>query len=77
MNGGYFFGLVWCGSGILNGSISYGTLTAVLQLIGQIQQPFANVTSYLPKCYAMLASAERLCELENLDEDNCGQNAMT
>lgn len=77
MNGGYFFGLVWCGSGILNGSISYGTLTAVLQLIGQIQQPFANVTSYLPKYYAMLASAERLCELENLDEDNCGQNAMT
>ena len=70
MNGGYFFGLIWCGTGILYGSISYGTLTAVLQLVGQIQQPFASITGYLPKYYSMLASAERLMELENLKKDN-------
>ena len=33
MQGGYLFGFVWCGFGILNGSISYGTLAAVLQLV--------------------------------------------
>ncbi|MDE6664726.1 MAG: ABC transporter ATP-binding protein/permease [Ruminococcus sp.] len=70
MNGGYFFGLIWCGTGILYGNISYGTLTAVLQLVNQIQQPFANITGYLPKYYSMLASAERLIELENLKKDN-------
>ncbi|MDE6426752.1 MAG: ABC transporter ATP-binding protein/permease [Ruminococcus sp.] len=70
MNGGYFFGLIWCGTGILYGSISYGTLTTVLQLVNQIQQPFANITGYLPKYYSMLASAERLMELENLKKDN-------
>lgn len=70
MNGGYFFGLIWCGTGILYGKISYGTLTAVLQLVNQIQQPFANITGYLPKYYSMLASAERLIELENLKKDN-------
>ncbi|MCM1316171.1 MAG: ABC transporter ATP-binding protein/permease [Alistipes senegalensis] len=70
MNGGYFFGLIWCGTGILYGKISYGTLTAVLQLVNQIQQPFANITGYLPKYYSMLASAERLMELENLKKDN-------
>ncbi|MDE5569187.1 MAG: ABC transporter ATP-binding protein/permease, partial [Ruminococcus sp.] len=70
MNGGYFFGLIWCGTGILYGSISYGTLTAVLQLVNQIQQPFANITGYLPKYYSMLASAERIMELENLKKDN-------
>lgn len=69
MNGGYFFGLVWCGVGILQGRISYGTLTAVLQLINQIQQPFANVTGYLPKYYSMCASAERLMELEALPKE--------
>ncbi|MDE6834871.1 MAG: ABC transporter ATP-binding protein/permease [Ruminococcus sp.] len=70
MNGGYFFGLIWCGIGILNGKISYGTLTEVLQLVNQVQQPFANITGYLPKYYSMLASAERLIELENLKKDN-------
>ncbi|MDE5936859.1 MAG: ABC transporter ATP-binding protein/permease, partial [Ruminococcus sp.] len=49
MNGGYFFGLIWCGIEIFNEKISYGTLTAVLQLVNQIQQPFANITGYLPK----------------------------
>lgn len=70
MNGGYFFGLIWCGMGILYGKISYGTLTAVLQLVNQIQQPFANITGYLPKYYSMLASAERLMELETLKKDS-------
>lgn len=59
---GYLFGFIWCGLGILEGNITYGTLTAVIQLIGQIQTPFANVGSTFPKYAAMLASAERLME---------------
>ena len=43
---------------------TYGTLLAVLQLIGQIQNPFANITGYLPRYYAMCGSAERLKEIE-------------
>lgn len=69
MNGAYVFGAVFCGYGILTGTMSYGTFTAVLQLIGQIQNPFANITGYLPKYYAMLASAERLMEAERYEED--------
>ena len=60
---GYIFGFTWCGLGILNGRISYGTMTAVIQLIGQIQTPFANMGSTFPKYASMLASAERLIEL--------------
>ena len=66
MNGIYIVGVLYCGHGILTGRISYGTLTAVTQLISQIQTPFANITGYLPRYYAMLASAERLMEAENL-----------
>jgi len=60
---GYLFGFVWCGVGILEGRITYGTLTAVLQLVGQIQTPFANIGNTLPKYASMIASAERLMEI--------------
>ncbi len=63
IQGGYIFGFAWCGVGIMEGRISYGTLTAVIQLIGQIQTPFANIGSTFPKYSQMLASAERLMEI--------------
>ncbi len=73
MNGAYVLGAVFCGYGILTQTMSYGNLMAVLQLIGQIQNPFANITGYLPKYYAMLASAERLMEAEGFADDCAGE----
>lgn len=69
INGMYLFGVCYCGWGIMTGTVSYGTLTAVTQLISQIQSPFANITGYLPRIYAMTASAERLMEIESFDND--------
>lgn len=70
MQCGYLFGFTWCGIGILEGRLTYGTLTAVLQLIGQIQTPFASMGSAFPKYTSMLASAERLMEItEKAPED--------
>lgn len=69
MNGMYLLGVAYGGYGIINGTVSYGTLMAILQLIGQIQSPFANITGYLPRFYAMTASAERLIEAENFADD--------
>ena len=70
MSGMYLLGVGWCGYGILTGTISFGTLTAITQLITQIQTPFAGITGYLPRYYAMLASAERLMEAEQFEEDS-------
>lgn len=69
MNVGYLFGILWCGMGILNHTLSYGTLLAVQQLIGQVQQPIAGMAGIIPRYYTMIASAERLMELEGLRED--------
>lgn len=69
MQGMYVLGVCYCGYGILTGAISYGTLTAITQLISQIQSPFANISGYFPKFYAMMASTERLMEIENFDVD--------
>ncbi|MCD8090103.1 MAG: ATP-binding cassette domain-containing protein [Clostridiales bacterium] len=70
MQGSYLFGLVWCGFGILNGTLTYGTLTAVMQLISQIRSPFANISGFVPQYYSMLASAERLIEIEKLPKED-------
>ena len=70
MNGLYAFGAVFCGFGLLQGTMTYGTVAAILQLILQIQSPFASITGYLPQYYSMLASAERLMEAESFPEGN-------
>ena len=70
INAVYMIGVLYCGYGILTGTVNYGSFTAVLQLIGQVQSPFANLTGYLPKFYAMLASAERLMEAECFEKTN-------
>lgn len=70
--GGYLLGVIYGGFGILTGTISYGTFTAVLQLVGQIQGPFARISGIVPRYYSMLSSAERLMEAEDFAEDNNG-----
>lgn len=74
MNGAYVLGAIYSVIGIYRGTVSYGTLMALLQLISQIQAPFANITSYIPKYHAMIASSERLLEIEkssmDLEENN-------
>ncbi len=73
MNGMYLLGAGWCGYGILTGAIDFGTLTGITQLITQIQSPFANITVYLPRFYSMMASAERLMEIESYPDDCAGR----
>ena len=69
MHGAYCIGVIYGGYGILTGTLTYGTMTALLQLIGQIQTPLANITGYVPAYYSMIASAERLMEAEFFSPD--------
>lgn len=63
---GYYAALVWGALQIPAGRITFGTLTAFLQIIQQIRAPFRNMSGLIPQYYSMLASAERLQELERL-----------
>jgi ATP-binding cassette subfamily B protein len=65
----YVFGAIYCGCRIMNHTMSYGTFTAVLQLISQAQMPIGNISGYFPKYSAMLASAERLMEAESYESE--------
>lgn len=69
MNFVYVSGAVYCGYGILNGVMTYGTFTAVLQLVGQTNTPIANISGFFPQYSAMIASAERMMEAESYPEE--------
>lgn len=66
---GYLYALLWGAFGLMANTVSYGTFTAILQLVGQVQLPFAALSGLLPKAYSVIASAERLMELENLPDE--------
>ena len=72
IQGGYMFGFVWCGLGILSGALSYGTLVAVIQLVGQIQAPIANLGGMFSAWASTAASAERLMEVLDRAEGAVG-----
>ncbi len=66
---GYLFALIYGAANIFLGVLSYGDLSAILQLVNNVQVPFASLSNVLPKYYSMLASAERLIEIENLEDE--------
>ena len=69
INVAYIIGMLWCGIGMVEGVVSFGTFSAVWQLIGQITGPAMQVTGILPQYYTMTASAKRLRDLEDLGEE--------
>lgn len=73
---GYVFALMWGAAGIYEGTMSYGTLTAVLQLVNQIQSPFAGLSSLFPKYFSMCASGERIIALEALPEEKPAEKLL-
>lgn len=66
---GYFLAMVWGCVGIFHGTLTYGTMTATLQLVSQIQGPFTGFSGLISQYYSLLASAERIMEIEELPEE--------
>lgn len=61
-----FIALVWCSFRVLLGAMTFGTLSAVIHLVSQLRSPMMNISGLLPKYAVLLASAERLMELESI-----------
>lgn len=70
-SGGYYLGLLWGVVQLTNpaSGMTYGAFTAFLQIVSQIRTPFMNMSGILPQYFNMLASAERILELENLPDE--------
>ena len=62
---GYTTAFLWGIFGIRDGVVTYGMMTAFLQLVNQVQIPIVNMSHYLPSIVQSLTSVERLREIDN------------
>lgn len=67
--GGYAAAFLWGVYGIKSGAVTFGMMTAFLQLVSQIQMPLSELARKIPAFIHALSSIERLAELENLDSE--------
>lgn len=60
---GYGFAIIFGAFRLMEGALTFGSLTALIQLVGHIQSPFSGLSQIVPKHHSMIASAERLTHL--------------
>ena len=64
---GYAAAFLWGVLGIKDGSVTYGMMTAFLQLVGQVQRPIADLSRHVPAFIHSLISIERIMDLQDLE----------
>lgn len=69
----WLFCMLWGCAAIFRGEMTYGSLAAMIQLIGRVQGPIANIVSIAGEIYRVVASAERLMELTDLPSETMGE----
>jgi ABC-type multidrug transport system fused ATPase/permease subunit len=74
---GYFLVFSWGAVKLINKKTTFGSVTAMLQLIGNIQGPFNGLASSLPQIISAYASSERIMEIEALKSDKLIENQNT
>lgn len=75
-SGGHAVAFLWGVWGISAGTVTYGMMTAFLQLVGQIQRPLVDMSSQLPAVIHATASIDRLMELEALPREEEGEPVL-
>ena len=73
---GYVAAMLWGVFGIYHGVITFGVLTAFLQLVGQIQGPSLRLTRQIPNFVYALASIDRISVLEDTEKEETGRPIM-
>ena len=71
---GYLAAFLWGVYGISKGSITFGVMTAFLQLVGQVQRPVVNLTRQIPSFIYSSTSIDRLMELEDAPKEETGES---
>ena len=66
---GYAAAFLWGVFGIRNGVVTYGMMTAFLQLVGQVQRPIAELSRQVPAFIHASTSVERLMDLRQLEQE--------
>ena len=73
---GHAIAFIWGVLGISTGAVTYGMMTAFLQLVGQIQRPLVEMGSQIPALIHATASIDRLIEIESLPREDSGEQIL-
>ena len=65
--------MLWGCTAIYHGELTYGSLAAMIQLIGRVQGPIAGAVSIAGEAYRVISSAERIMEVTDLPEEEPGE----
>ncbi len=73
---GYLTAFLWGVDGLNSGAVSFGVMTAFLQLVGRIQAPIIEISSYLSTIAQTPTSIDRLGELDDLEIEEQGEEII-
>lgn len=66
---GYLIAFMWGVLGISKATVTYGMMTAFLQLVGQVQRPLLEMSTQIPTIIHSTASVDRILEIEQLPQE--------
>ena len=70
---GYLVAFAWSALRMSVGSLSYGGMTAFLQLVNKIQNPARNLSKLVPQFVSVFTAAERLMLFEDIPLEEKGE----
>lgn len=73
---GYFVTFSWGVWRLASGAITYGAMLAFIQLVGQIQGPARALSKFVPIFISSFTAAERLMELERIEQEDSGSGQL-
>lgn len=71
---GFLIAFLWSTYRLSQHAITFGAMTAFLQLVNRIQTPAKDLTRLAPAFVAVLTAAERLMELEEMPQEEDGES---
>lgn len=76
MSAGHAVAFIWGAFGISTGAVTFGMMTAFLQLVAQIQRPLMELSQTLPSIIHALASVDRIIEVEEMPSEKVEESVM-
>lgn len=66
---GFLIAVAYGSYGVLNGTMTFGSVVAIIQLVNQIRTPVMGATGIIPAFYGMISSAQRLIEVSGTEDE--------
>ena len=76
LSAGQAVAFIWGAYGISTGAVTFGMMTAFLQLVAQVQRPLMELSQTLPSVVHALASVDRIIEIEELPSEKTEEHLM-